>query len=185
MLFRHGLPRSADMMTSRPYACRAPSASSRWWPWPLPWPPSRSVIDSAGTAGDESARIADSVLEDRQVQASRAAPISAIPVRSPYPMARKGVTEPADHRLLAGLVRRSAYAVFGTKRPPVQIRPPRPQNGRSKGIQWPAVCITRSRVSDFGSPLGANTGNGRPLGPRLAPSRCLASLDPLTGIGFS
>jgi hypothetical protein len=28
------------------------------------------------------------------------------------------------------------------------------------------------RVSDFGSPLGASTGNGGPLGPRMAPSRC-------------
>ena len=35
------------------------------------------------------AHIADSVLEDRQVQASRTAPISAIPVRQPEP-ARKG-----------------------------------------------------------------------------------------------
>src|SRR5438132_7806949 len=40
------------------------------------------------------------------MQVSRTAPISAIPVRSP-PMARKGVTGPADHRLLEGLARRS------------------------------------------------------------------------------
>ncbi len=66
-----------------------------------------------------------------------------------------------------------ALARFGTKRPPVQIRPPpRQGNGRSQGIWWSAVCITRSRVSDFGSPLGASTGNGGPLGPRMAPSRC-------------
>jgi hypothetical protein len=39
-------------------------------------------------------------------------------------------------------------------------------------IKWSAVCITHSWMSDFGSPLGANTGKGGPLGPRLARSRC-------------
>jgi len=53
-----------------------------------------------------SAHNADSVLDDRQVQVSRTTPISAIPARSHH-TARKGVTGPADHRLLAGLARRS------------------------------------------------------------------------------
>ena len=43
---------------------------------------------------------ADSVLEDCQVQISRAAPISAITVRSPS-TARKSVTGPTDQQLLA------------------------------------------------------------------------------------
>ncbi len=48
----------------------------------------------------------DSALEDRQVQVSRTAPISAIPVRSPS-HGSEGCDGPADHRLLAGLARRS------------------------------------------------------------------------------
>ncbi len=40
-------------------------------------------------------------------------------VRSPS-YGSEGCDGPADHRLLAGLARRSPYAVLGTKRPPVQ-----------------------------------------------------------------
>jgi len=91
-------------------------------------------------------------------------------VRCPYqpfrcaahPMARKGVTGRQAIDCWQSWLAIPAYAVFGTKRPPVQIRPPRQENGRSQGTSWPAVCITRSPVSDFGSPLGANTGNGGP-----------------------
>ena len=54
--------------------------------------------------------------------------------RAAHPMARKGVTGPADQRLLQGWLVVPAYAVFGTKRPPVQIRPPRQGNGRLQGI---------------------------------------------------
>jgi hypothetical protein len=102
----------------------------------------------------QSNLIADSALEDREVQVSRTAPISAIPVRSPS-HGSQGATGPAGDRLLAGWLVVPAYAAFGTKRPPVQIRPPRQGNGRSQGISRPAVWVMRSRVSDFGSPLGA------------------------------
>ena len=54
----------------------------------------------------KSTHIADSALEDCQVQVSRTAPISAIPVRSPS-HGSEGCDGPADHRLLAGLARRS------------------------------------------------------------------------------
>ena len=50
--------------------------------------------------------MADSALEDRQVQVSRTTPISAIPVRS-LSHGPEGVTGPADHRMLACLARRS------------------------------------------------------------------------------
>ena len=67
---------------------------------------------------------ADSALENRQAPAARATLISAIPVRSPS-HGSEGLTGPANHRLTRGWLVFLAYAVFGTKRPPVQIRPPR------------------------------------------------------------
>ncbi len=54
-----------------------------------------------------SALIADSALEDRQVQASHTAPISAIPVRTPCP-AGKGCDWPGGPAV-AGKVEAAVY----------------------------------------------------------------------------
>jgi hypothetical protein len=50
-----GSPRrpSGSRRQPRPYACRTPSAGADGGQTSLPWPPSRSVFDSVGTAGDE------------------------------------------------------------------------------------------------------------------------------------
>jgi hypothetical protein len=111
------------------------------------------------------------------VQVSCTAPISAIPVRSP-----SHGSEGCDRSGGPSVAGRagSSFPVTpcsGRRGRRLKSGHPRQGNRRSQGISWPAVRITRSRVSDFGSPLGANTGNGEPLGPSpallpLAPSRC-------------
>src|SRR6185437_8351952 len=64
-------------------------------------------------------------------------------------MARKGC--PADRRLLQGCLVVPAYAVFGTKRPPVQIRPPRQENGRSRGSCYLLSAIHLPRCPILGA----------------------------------
>jgi hypothetical protein len=65
----------------------------------------RSVTCGLIVISSNNFQIADSALEDRQVQVSCTAPISAIRVRSPS-YGSEGCDGPADRRLLARLARR-------------------------------------------------------------------------------
>src|SRR5215470_18337819 len=50
-------------------------------------------------------------------------------------------------------------ASFGTKRPPVQIRPPRPRKTRSTTLDRAVGAATPRPVSDSGSEMGADLGS--------------------------
>ena len=98
------------------------------------------------------------------MQVSRTAPISAIPVRS-APHGSEGVTGPADHRLLAGLARRSCLRRVRDEE--AAGSNPATPTGKWQVTRYQVACRLHYAFPDvrFWEPVGS-TGNGGPLGPR-------------------